>query len=131
SFDPKNDWGHRFVPVDPQVIADEIEATTAVHEIDTVKIGMLGTPATIDTVAAALGERSCTNVDQDPSMICRVQEPGAALDTDNALKQKILPLATCDTPNPIESLALSGMDSIESVEDLTEAARRIHDTYGV
>ncbi len=22
SFDPKNDWGHRFVPVDPQVIAD-------------------------------------------------------------------------------------------------------------
>ncbi|HJG52762.1 MAG TPA: bifunctional hydroxymethylpyrimidine kinase/phosphomethylpyrimidine kinase, partial [Brachybacterium faecium] len=44
SFDPQNDWAHRFVPVDPQVIADQIEATTAVHEIDTVKIGMLGTP---------------------------------------------------------------------------------------
>src|SRR5699024_2624419 len=91
SFDPKNDWGHRFVPVDPQVTADQIEATTAMHEIDTAKIGMPGTPATIDTVAASLGERSFTNVVLDPVLICTGQEPGAALDTDNALKEKILP----------------------------------------
>ena len=131
SFDPKNDWAHRFVPVDPQVIADQIEATTAVHEIDTVKIGMLGTPVTIDTVAASLAERSFTNVVLDPVLICKGQEPGAALDTDNALKEKILPLATFVTPNHFEALTLSGMDSIESVEELTEAARRIHETYGV
>ncbi|SLM98635.1 Phosphomethylpyrimidine kinase [Brachybacterium faecium] len=131
SFDPQNDWAHRFVPVDPQVIADQIEATTAVHEIDTVKIGMLGTPVTIDTVAASLAERSFTNVVLDPVLICKGQEPGAALDTDNALKEKILPLATFVTPNHFEALTLSGMDSIESVEDLAEAARRIHDTYDV
>ena len=29
SFDPKNNWAHRFVPVEPQVIADQIEAATA------------------------------------------------------------------------------------------------------
>ena len=62
SFDPKNDWGHRFVPLDPQLIADQIEASTSVHDIDTTKIGMLGSPATIDTVAHALAERSFTNV---------------------------------------------------------------------
>lgn len=44
SFDPKNDWGHRFVPVDPQVIADQIEAATATHDLDVVKIGMLARP---------------------------------------------------------------------------------------
>ncbi|MGO2312690.1 hydroxymethylpyrimidine/phosphomethylpyrimidine kinase [Brachybacterium tyrofermentans] len=131
SFDPKNYWGHRFVPVEPQVIADQIEATTAVHDIDTVKIGMLGTPATIDTVAASLAERSFTNVVLDPVLICKGQEPGAALDTDNALKEKMLPLATFVTPNHFEALALSGMESIESVEELTEAAKRIHDTYDV
>ena len=60
SFDPQNNWAHRFVPVDPQVIADQIEATTAVHDIDTVKIGMLGTPATIDTVAAAVSAHHYT-----------------------------------------------------------------------
>ncbi|MFC7457481.1 bifunctional hydroxymethylpyrimidine kinase/phosphomethylpyrimidine kinase [Brachybacterium sp. GCM10030267] len=131
SFDPKNDWAHRFVPVDPEVISDQIEATTAVHDIDTVKIGMLGTPVTIDTVAASLRERSFTHVVLDPVLICKGQEPGAALDTDNALKEKILPLATFVTPNHFEALTLSGMEKIETVEELTEAARRIHEAYDV
>lgn len=131
SFDPGNDWAHRFVPVDPQVIRDQIEASTAVHDIDTAKIGMLGTPDTIDAVAASLAERSFRHVVLDPVLICKGQEAGAALDTDNALKQHILPWATFVTPNHFEALTLSGMDSIESVEDLTEAARRIHETYDV
>src|SRR5690606_5412093 len=58
------------------------------------------------------------------------QEPGAALDTDEALKAKILPLATFVTPNHFESLSLAGMDEISTVEDLEEAARRIHETSG-
>ncbi|WP_114856142.1 hydroxymethylpyrimidine/phosphomethylpyrimidine kinase [Brachybacterium sp. YJGR34] len=131
SMDPKDSWNHRFVPVDPQVIADQIEACTAAHDVDTVKIGMLGAPATIDTVAAALAQHSFTNVVLDPVLICKGQEPGAALETDNALKAQVLPLATFVTPNHFEALALSGMDSIETVAELTEAARRIHDTYGV
>ena len=130
SFDPKNDWAHRFVPVDPQVIADQIEATTAVHEIDTVKIGMLGTPVTIDTVAASLAERSFTNVVLDPVLICKGQEPGTALETDQALQAEILPLADFVTPNHFEAQALSGMESIDTVEDLKEAARRIHESSG-
>lgn len=130
SFDPSNGFAHRFVPVEPQVIADQIEATTAVHDIDTVKIGMLGTPATIDAVAEALGRQEWKNVVLDPVLICKGQEPGAALDTDNALKEKILPLATFVTPNHFEAMSLSGMDAIESVEDLKEAARRIQEASG-
>ncbi|HJC69614.1 MAG TPA: bifunctional hydroxymethylpyrimidine kinase/phosphomethylpyrimidine kinase, partial [Candidatus Brachybacterium intestinipullorum] len=131
SFDPKNDWGHRFVPLDPQLIADQIEASTSVHDIDTTKIGMLGSPATIDTVAHALAERSFTNVVLDPVLICKGNEGGFAQDTDDALKAQILPLATFVTPNHFETLALSGMESIENVEELTEAAKRIHDTFDV
>ena len=131
SMDPKDNWNHRFVPVEPQVIADQIEACTGVHDIDTVKIGMLGTPVTIDAVAESLTEQAFTHVVLDPVLICKGQEPGAALDTDNALKDQILPLATFVTPNHFEALSLSGMDAIESVEDLTEAAKRIHDTYDV
>src|SRR5690606_13968566 len=48
-------------------------------------------------------------------------------DTDNALRRQILPHATVITPNLFEARTLSGMDSIESVDDLIEAARRIHD----
>src|SRR5690606_18395893 len=127
SFDPKNDWGHRFFPVPAEVIADQMEAATAAHALDVVKIGMLGTPATIDVVAAGLGKQTWRHVVLDPVLICKGQEPGAALDTDNALRAQVLPHATVITPNLFEARMLSGMEKITSVDELIEAARRIHD----
>ncbi|WP_226344189.1 hydroxymethylpyrimidine/phosphomethylpyrimidine kinase [Agilicoccus flavus] len=130
SFDPKAGWGHRFVPIEPQVIADQLEAEFACYDMDAVKIGMLGTPATIETVAGALREQTLPHLVLDPVLICKGQEPGAALDTDNALKEQVLPLATFVTPNHFEAMSLSGMDAIEDVEALTEAAKRIYDACG-
>ncbi|XAS68556.1 hydroxymethylpyrimidine/phosphomethylpyrimidine kinase [Micrococcaceae bacterium Sec5.7] len=137
SFDPKDNWNHRFVPVDQQVIADQLEATTAAYGaasgaasvLDTVKIGMLGSPATINTVAAALAEGQFRNVVLDPVLICKGQEPGHALDTDQALKEQILPLATFVTPNHFEAESLAGLE-ITDVESLKAAAIRIHDLSG-
>lgn len=133
SFDPKAAWSHRFVPVEPQVLTDQLEAITAAYppeQLSAAKIGMLGTPDTITTVAGALTDRPFQHVVLDPVLICKGQEPGAALDTDLALKAQVVPMATFVTPNHFESLSLSGMASIETVEDLTEAARRIHDLSG-
>lgn len=130
AFDPKDNWNHRFTPVEPQVIADQLEAIQTAYELDTVKLGMLGSPATIDTVATALKSQAWKNIVLDPVLICKGQEPGHALDTDEALKAKMLPLATFITPNHFESLSLSGMEKIESEEDLVEAAKRIHANSG-
>ncbi len=129
SFDPKNNWGHRFVPVDPQVIRDQIEAATASYDIDTVKIGMLGTVPTIDAVAEALEEHRFTNVILDPVLICKGQEAGQAYEVDAALKAKILPHATVVTPNVFETSALSGIE-VASEEDLARAAQIIGETAG-
>jgi pyridoxine kinase len=125
SFDPKDDWSHRFVPIPAEVIADQFEAANATHDLDTVKIGMLGTIPTIDAVATALASKPWRHVVLDPVLICKGQEPGAALNTDNALKSKVLPLATVVTPNNFEAQALSGLTKLETVEDLAEAGRRI------
>lgn len=127
SFDPANDWAHRFVPIAPEVIAAQIEAATSCYDLNTVKIGMLGTPETIDTVADALGRQPWRHIVLDPVLICKGQEPGAALDTDKALTARILPLASVVTPNRFEAMTLAGMDSVDTVDDLAEAARRIHD----
>lgn len=137
SFDPKDSWNHRFVPVDQQVISDQLEATAAAYGpasgapsvLDTVKIGMLGSPATIATVAGSLKANAFGNVVLDPVLICKGQEPGHALDTDQALKAEILPLATFVTPNHFEAESLSGMD-ITDVESLKAAAIRIHELSG-
>ncbi|MDC4232325.1 hydroxymethylpyrimidine/phosphomethylpyrimidine kinase [Actinomyces sp. B33] len=128
SFDPANDWGHRFVPIDPSVIHDQIEAAVAVHGTPAaLKIGMLGTPATIEAVSAALDDYDFPNVVLDPVLICKGQEPGAALDTDNALRDLVLPKATVTTPNLFETRTLAGVDDITTVDALADAAKRIHD----
>ncbi|AKT50717.1 hydroxymethylpyrimidine/phosphomethylpyrimidine kinase [Arsenicicoccus sp. oral taxon 190] len=130
SFDPKADWGHRFVPVEPQVIADQLEAEFAAYDMDAVKIGMLGTPATIETVARVLREQRPQRLVLDPVLICKGQEPGAALDTDTALKEQVLPLAGFVTPNHFETISLSGLDAIDDEDDLARAATIIHERSG-
>ncbi|MFW0785889.1 bifunctional hydroxymethylpyrimidine kinase/phosphomethylpyrimidine kinase [Gordonia sp. CPCC 206044] len=127
SFDPGAQWSHRFVPIAGPVIADQIEAATTAHAPEVVKIGMLGTPETVTTVADGLRRQSWRHIVVDPVLICKGQEPGAALDTDNALRTEILPLATVVTPNLFEAATLAGMDPITTVDELTEAARRIAD----
>ena len=128
SMDPKDGWNHRFVPVDPSVIADQIETCAAVHSrIDAVKIGMLGTAPTIDVVEQALETYDFPAVVLDPVLICKGQEFGGALEVDNALRTKILPRATMTTPNLFEAATLAGMEEITSVEQLKDAAKRIHD----
>ncbi len=131
SFDPKDNWNHRFVPVDTGVIADQLEAIQADYAgaLRTTKLGMMGSPATIATVAAALKDQEWDHVVLDPVLICKGQEPGHALDTDRALKAELLPLATFTTPNHFESEQLSGT-RIRTLEDLKEAARRIHEVSG-
>ena len=131
SFDPKDSWNHRFVPVDVNVIADQLEAIQTCYEgsLKTVKIGMLGSPVTIDTVATALSNQEWDNIVLDPVLICKGQEPGHALDTDQALKAQVLPLATFVTPNHFEAESLSGI-TISNVEDLEKAARIIHEASG-
>ncbi|MDN6556347.1 MAG: bifunctional hydroxymethylpyrimidine kinase/phosphomethylpyrimidine kinase, partial [Acidipropionibacterium acidipropionici] len=62
-----------------------------------------------------------------PVLICKGQEAGAALDTDNALREKVLPFADVVTPNLFETQVLAGVDEITSVDQLKDAAKRIHD----
>lgn len=127
AFDPKNGWAHRFHPVDPQIVSEQVEAALGDYDLDTVKVGMLGTPGVIEAVASGLKSQSWKNVVVDPVLICKGQESGAALDTDNALREQILPLATVVTPNLFETKTLSGMEEITTLEQLKEGAKRIGD----
>lgn len=132
AFDPKNDWEHRFTPVPTDVLADQLETIQAnfAGALRTTKVGMMGSPETIATTAAALKAQEWDHVVLDPVLICKGQEPGHALDTDRALKAELLPLATFTTPNHFESEQLSGM-TISSVADLKDAAQAIYDHSGV
>ncbi|WP_313823485.1 bifunctional hydroxymethylpyrimidine kinase/phosphomethylpyrimidine kinase [Citricoccus sp.] len=131
AFDPKDNWNHRFVPVQADVIAHQLEAIQADYagSLKTTKLGMMGSPETISTVAGALRNQDWDHVVLDPVLICKGQEPGHALDTDRALKAELLPLATFTTPNHFESEQLSGI-TVRTLDELKEAAKRIHEVSG-
>ena len=93
--------------VSPELILAQVRAVAQDIGVDAVKIGMLGTVATIDAVAAALGELAPdTPVVLDPVM---VSESGAELlepSARGALMELLLPRVTVITPNLPEARAL-------------------------
>ena len=132
AYNPADSWNHRLTRIDPQVLANQLEAIQAnfAGQLHTVKLGMMGSVETIDVVADALQAQEWDNVVLDPVLICKGQEPGEAQDTDEALKSKLLPLATVTTPNHFEAEQLSGM-TISNLAELKDAARKIYDDSGV
>ena len=111
-------------PIPPELIVAQVRAVQDDIGIDAVKIGMLGTPATIVAVAQALDALpDGTPVVLDPVMVA---ESGAELLEPEARSQLIellLPRATVVTPNVPEARALTGA-TVET--DAPELVRAVH-----
>jgi hydroxymethylpyrimidine/phosphomethylpyrimidine kinase len=115
--------------IEPEMILAQVRAVSQDIGVDAVKIGMLGTVATIEAVAEALDELAAAErpppVVLDPVMI---SESGAALlepDAHGALTELMLPRATVVTPNVPEARALVG-DDADGEPDAVALARAVH-----
>jgi hydroxymethylpyrimidine/phosphomethylpyrimidine kinase len=112
--------------VAPDLILAQVRAVAQDIGVDAVKIGMLGTVATIETVAQAIDELpSATPVVLDPVMVA---ESGAELLEPlarTALVSLLLPRATVVTPNVPEARALLDLDPRTSRKDVGALARAI------
>jgi hydroxymethylpyrimidine/phosphomethylpyrimidine kinase len=98
-------------PLPPEAIVEQVRAVATDIGVDAVKIGMLGTAETIETVAGALDLVGQAPVVLDPVMIA---ESGARLldeDALAALRAKLLPKVTVVTPNLPEARILAGEDA--------------------
>lgn len=127
ALDPADGWNHYVMPVPGDVIRRQLHSALTAYDIRTVKVAMLGSEEAIDAVAETLADHTWDNVVVDPVLICKGQDSSQALTTDAALKAKVVPQATFITPNLFEAEQLSGLDKIQTVDDMKEAARRIHD----
>jgi hydroxymethylpyrimidine/phosphomethylpyrimidine kinase len=110
--------------VSGEMIVAQVRAVADDIGVDAVKIGMLGSAQTIDAVVRALGTLPHgTPVVVDPVMVA---ESGARLlerEAEEALRERILPLATVVTPNLPEARVLARAGADASPEEL---ARAIH-----
>ena len=111
--------------ISPKVIADQMDAVFEDIVPDAVKVGMLSTPACMQAVAQKLRQYQPPHVVIDPVMYAKNGAPLMNPDAVGALIEHVLPLATVLTPNIPEAECIAKM-KIESVEDMEQAARKIH-----
>jgi hydroxymethylpyrimidine/phosphomethylpyrimidine kinase len=114
---------HHVELVSPQAVFAQILASAEDIGVDAVKIGMLGSPETIDAVAVGLTYMGVQHapVVIDPVMVA---ESGAVLlddETRKALVDVLLPVCTVVTPNIPEARALTGLGKRASQEELARA----------
>ena len=114
------------VPLEADLVTAQIEAIAGDLAIDATKIGMLGTAAIVEAVAAAIEAFDLPLVVVDP--VIASTSGVRLLDADGvqALCEGLIPLARVVTPNVPEAEALSGK-RIGSLGDAREAAMRLHD----
>jgi hydroxymethylpyrimidine/phosphomethylpyrimidine kinase len=114
--------------ISPELIVAQVKAVAEDIGVDAVKIGMLGTVATIEAVAASLDVLAPgTPVVLDPVM---VSESGAELlepSARGALMALLLPRVLVTTPNLPEAraLAASAAEAGESGDDAASLARTL------
>jgi hydroxymethylpyrimidine/phosphomethylpyrimidine kinase len=104
--------------VAPEMIVAQVRAVAEDIGVDAVKIGMLGTAATVEAVVEALGCVGEAPVVIDPVMVA---ESGATLlDTEarRALVERLLPLTAVATPNIPEARELTGAGEGTTQEEL-------------
>jgi hydroxymethylpyrimidine/phosphomethylpyrimidine kinase len=104
--------------VPAETIVAQVRAVAEDIGVDAVKIGMLGTVATVEAVVEALGCVGEAPVVIDPVMVA---ESGAILLDDGArraLVERLLPLASVATPNIPEARVLIGAGEGASQEEL-------------
>ncbi|MBI1319998.1 MAG: bifunctional hydroxymethylpyrimidine kinase/phosphomethylpyrimidine kinase [Candidatus Hydrogenedens sp.] len=108
-------------PVAPEHVAKQIDLVLEDIGADAIKIGMLGSAAVVEAVAAALDRHAGPPIVLDPVM---VSKSGARLldaDAGEALLHWLLPQAAVITPNAREAEALTGI-AVQDEDSLLRAA---------
>ena len=111
--------------VPPEIVRTQIRAALDSSNIGAIKIGMLGTGATVSAVADCLPRGGVIPIVLDPVLLS--SSGGVLLDEEGQteMRARLFPLATILTPNIPEAATLCGTAPATSREALLEQARTL------
>ncbi|HFU4229735.1 TPA: bifunctional hydroxymethylpyrimidine kinase/phosphomethylpyrimidine kinase [Streptococcus suis] len=115
--------------LDQEILEEQLKSVFQDIVPDAIKTGMLAQVETIELVASYLAEQKCPYV-LDPVMVATSGDRLIEEDAIQALKTKLLPLATIITPNLPEAEVLVGR-TLKSENDIINAGRWIRKELGV
>ncbi len=127
AMDPHNRWAHQVFPVDLATIEAQLETIIVGVGVDAFKTGMLPTTDIIELAARAIEKHGLKNAVIDPVMVCKGADEPLHPENTVCYRETLVPKATVVTPNLFEAAQLAGLPRIETVEDMKEAAGRIHE----
>lgn len=127
AMDPNNRWNHQVFPVDHDIIKAQLATILDGIGVDAAKTGMLPTVDIIEIAADAVKKHNLQKFVVDPVMVCKGEDEVLFPDHAVALREILTPLATVITPNLFEAGQLSGIGSITTIDQMKEAAVKIHD----
>lgn len=122
---PHKSWFHEVFPISEDVVEAQLETVLSGIGIDAVKTGMLPTAEIIALSEQKIKQANVKNVVIDPVMVCKGTDEVVNPEAANSIRERLAPIATIITPNLFEAKQLSGLQ-IRSIEDMAEAAKRIH-----
>jgi hydroxymethylpyrimidine/phosphomethylpyrimidine kinase len=119
-----------YEALSPQTVGDQIRAVVTDIGVDAAKTGMLASRAIVDAVANAVADTRVPNLVVDPVFVSKHGHALLEEDAVDALRNRVLPLATLVTPNLPEAGGLAGfhVDSRDLMEDAAEAIRAMGPT---
>lgn len=114
--------------VPPDVVRTQIRTALESRGIGAIKIGMLGTAATVRAVADALPHNGTIPIVLDPVLVS--SSGGVLLDEEGRVEMlaRLFPLAAVLTPNMPEAASLCGTSPAASPEALVAQARTLLST---
>jgi len=125
--DPHNGWFHDVFPIALSTLEKQIETVLSGIGVDACKTGMLGAIDIIELVARKVDQYQIRNFVVDPVMVCKGADEALHPETNEALRDLLVPRSLVITPNLFEAAQLSGLPPIKSVEAMKEAAAIIQE----
>jgi len=113
-----------FEAISPATVRAQIRAVATDIGVDAAKTGMLANAEIVTAVADEIDQTGIRNLVIDPVFVSKHGHPLLAEDAVEALRSRILPLATLVTPNLHEAAGLAGI-AVRSRADMSRAAEAI------
>ncbi len=111
--------------VEPSMVRAQLDAVFEDLEVDAVKVGMLGTAPVIEAVADGLAHWRPRWIVVDPVMVAKSGDRLLAAEAAEALRERLLPLASIITPNLPEAADLLAVEMLRSRSEMANAAARL------
>ncbi len=124
TMDPQG-WSHHVTPIDVDVVEKQLNTILSVG-VDAMKSGMLGSVDIINLGARKIDEYNIEKYVLDPVMVCKGEDEVLQPENTDAMREELLPRSLVVTPNLFEAAQLAQMAPIKTINQMKEAAKKIH-----